>query len=177
MIMETIHVKFDELTSMASEHDCLEPELQRFNNHNSSAEPMHTSSKEDLDNLFGPMFEEYYEQKSSDTPIYSATQPNQVHEDSPSTSSIIVDTHDAPPVIITSDEQTSQISLTEADEFNQEDTAKFDGNADLIGVVLCEFPSLLYTSFLSSSLSLIHRHLISLFLHLSSDTFPGIITI
>ncbi|GJU30299.1 hypothetical protein Tco_1173888 [Tanacetum coccineum] len=37
------------------------------------------------------MFEEYYEQKSSDTPIYSAAQPTQVHEDSPSTSSIIVD--------------------------------------------------------------------------------------
>ncbi|GJT95782.1 retrovirus-related pol polyprotein from transposon TNT 1-94 [Tanacetum coccineum] len=27
-IMETINVKFDELTTMASEHDCLEPELQ-----------------------------------------------------------------------------------------------------------------------------------------------------
>ncbi|GJZ94392.1 retrovirus-related pol polyprotein from transposon TNT 1-94 [Tanacetum coccineum] len=27
-IIETIHVKFDELTAMASEHDCLEPELQ-----------------------------------------------------------------------------------------------------------------------------------------------------
>ncbi|GJU56961.1 retrovirus-related pol polyprotein from transposon TNT 1-94 [Tanacetum coccineum] len=111
MIMETIHVKFDELTAMASEHDCLEPELQRFNNYNSSAEPMNNPSKEDLDNLFGPMFEEYYEQKSSDTPIYSAAQPTQVHEDSPSTSSIIVD------------EQTSPISLTEADEFDQEDTA------------------------------------------------------
>ncbi|GJR11802.1 retrovirus-related pol polyprotein from transposon TNT 1-94 [Tanacetum coccineum] len=37
-IMETINVKFDELTAMASEHDCLEPELQRFINHNSSAE-------------------------------------------------------------------------------------------------------------------------------------------
>ncbi|GKE37734.1 hypothetical protein Tco_1461139, partial [Tanacetum coccineum] len=95
MIMETIHVKFDELTAMASEHDCLEPELQRFNNHNSSAKPMNTPSKEDLNNLFGPMFEEYYEQKSSDTPIYSAAQPTQVHEDLPSTSSIIVDTHEA----------------------------------------------------------------------------------
>ncbi|GJU19255.1 retrovirus-related pol polyprotein from transposon TNT 1-94 [Tanacetum coccineum] len=28
MIMETIHVKFDELTAMAFEYDCLEPELQ-----------------------------------------------------------------------------------------------------------------------------------------------------
>ncbi|GJY53540.1 retrovirus-related pol polyprotein from transposon TNT 1-94 [Tanacetum coccineum] len=97
MIMETIHVKFDELTAMASEHDCLEPELQRFNNHNSSAETMNTPSKEDLDHLFSPMFEEYFEQKSSDTPIYSVAQPTQVHEDSPTTSLIIVDTHEAPP--------------------------------------------------------------------------------
>ncbi|GJR01366.1 retrovirus-related pol polyprotein from transposon TNT 1-94 [Tanacetum coccineum] len=87
---------------------------------------MNTPSKEDLDNLFGPMFEEYYEQKSSDTPIYSATQLTQVHEDSPSTSSIIVDTHEAPPVVTKSDEQTSPISLTEADEFDQEATADFD---------------------------------------------------
>ncbi|GJV14955.1 retrovirus-related pol polyprotein from transposon TNT 1-94 [Tanacetum coccineum] len=121
MIMETIHVKFDELTAMASEHDCLEPELQRFNNHNSSAEPMNTPSKEDLDNLFGPMFEEYFEKTSSDTTINSAAQPTQVHEDSSSTSSIFVDAHEAPPVVTTSDEQTSPISLTEADEFNQED--------------------------------------------------------
>ncbi|GKG19190.1 hypothetical protein Tco_0376289, partial [Tanacetum coccineum] len=114
MIMETIHVKFDELTTMASEHDCLD-ELQRFNNHKSSAEPMNTPSKEDLDNFFGPMFEEYFEHKSSDTPIYFAAHPTQVHEDSPSTSLIIVDTHEAPPVVTTSDEQTSPISLTEAD--------------------------------------------------------------
>ncbi|GJS99873.1 hypothetical protein Tco_0821043 [Tanacetum coccineum] len=87
---------------------------------------MNNPSKEDLDNLFGPMFEEYYEQKSSDTPIYSAAQQTQVHEDSPSTSSIIVDMHEAPPVVTTSDDQTSPISLTKADEFNQEDTADFD---------------------------------------------------
>ncbi|GJV07926.1 ribonuclease H-like domain, reverse transcriptase, RNA-dependent DNA polymerase [Tanacetum coccineum] len=65
--METIHVKFDELTAMASEHDY-----------------------------------------------------------SPSTSSIIVDTHEAPPVVTTSDEQTSPISLQESNEFNQVDSADFD---------------------------------------------------
>ncbi|GJX52417.1 copia protein [Tanacetum coccineum] len=70
--METIHVKFDELTAIASEHDCLEPKLQRFNNQNSSDDLMNTPSKEDLDNLFGPMFEDYFEQKSSDTTINSA---------------------------------------------------------------------------------------------------------
>ncbi|GJR79009.1 retrovirus-related pol polyprotein from transposon TNT 1-94 [Tanacetum coccineum] len=93
---------------------------------------MNNPSKEDLDNLFGPMFEEYYEQKSSDTPIYSAAQPTQVHEDLPSTSSIIIDTHEAPPVVTTSDDQTSPISLTKADELNQEDTTEFDGNAQFV---------------------------------------------
>ncbi|GJT41950.1 retrovirus-related pol polyprotein from transposon TNT 1-94 [Tanacetum coccineum] len=126
MNMETINVKFDELTSMASEHDCLEPELQRFNNHNSSDDSMNTPSKEDLDNLFGPMFEDYFEQKSSDTTIISAAQPTQVHKDSSSTYSIFVDTHEAPPVVTTSDEQTSPISLPETDEFNQEDSAEIN---------------------------------------------------
>nr|GEV10729.1 integrase, catalytic region, zinc finger, CCHC-type, peptidase aspartic, catalytic [Tanacetum cinerariifolium] len=127
-IMETIHVKFDELTAMASEHDSLEPELQRFNNHNSSAEPMNTTSKEDLDNLFGLMFEEYFGKKSSDTPINFAAQPTQLHEDSPSTTSITIDENEAPLIETTSDEQTSPISLTEADELHQEDSADFDGN-------------------------------------------------
>ncbi|GJW53844.1 retrovirus-related pol polyprotein from transposon TNT 1-94 [Tanacetum coccineum] len=72
-IMETIHVKFDELTAMASEHDY-----------------------------------------------------------SPSTSLIIVDTHEAPPVVTITDEQTSPIALPEADELNQEDTAEFDGNAQFV---------------------------------------------
>ncbi|GJW41648.1 retrovirus-related pol polyprotein from transposon TNT 1-94 [Tanacetum coccineum] len=111
-IMETIHVKFDELTTMASEHDCLEPVLQRFNNNTSSADTMNTPSKEDLDNLFGPMFEEYFEKRSFDTPINSAAQPTQFHKDSPSTSSIIVDEHEAPPIETTSDEQTSPTIIT-----------------------------------------------------------------
>nr|GEW00536.1 ribonuclease H-like domain-containing protein [Tanacetum cinerariifolium] len=128
-IMETIHFKFDELTAMASEHDCLEPELQRFNNHNSSAELMNTPSKEYLDNLFGLMFEEYFRKKSSYTSINFVAQPTQFHEDSPSTSLINVEEHEAPPIETTSDEQTSPISLTEADEFHQEDSANFDGNA------------------------------------------------
>ncbi|GJW48697.1 retrovirus-related pol polyprotein from transposon TNT 1-94 [Tanacetum coccineum] len=53
-------------------------------------------------------------------------------EDSPSTSLIIVDTHEAPPVVITSAEQTSPISLKESDEFNQEDSADFDGNTQFV---------------------------------------------
>ncbi|GJV92416.1 copia protein [Tanacetum coccineum] len=36
--------------------------------------------------------------------------------------------HEAPPIVSTSEEQTSPISLNEADEFNQEDSAEIDGN-------------------------------------------------
>ncbi|GJX89250.1 retrovirus-related pol polyprotein from transposon TNT 1-94 [Tanacetum coccineum] len=124
--METIHVKFDELTAMASKHDCLEPVLQRFNNNTSSADTMNTPSKEDLEKLFGPMFEEYFQKRSFDTPINSAAQQTQFHKDSPSTSSIIVDEHEAPPIETIFDEQTSPISLTDADEFNQEDSTNFN---------------------------------------------------
>ncbi|GJX05814.1 copia protein [Tanacetum coccineum] len=73
-----------------------------------------------------------FEKTSSDTTINSAAQLTQVHEGSSSISSIIVDAHEAPTVVTTSDEQTSPISLTEADEFNQEDSANFDGNAQFV---------------------------------------------
>ncbi|GKC22419.1 retrovirus-related pol polyprotein from transposon TNT 1-94 [Tanacetum coccineum] len=87
---------------------------------------MNTPSTEDLDNLFGPMFEEYFENRSSDTPINSAAQLTQLHEDSSSTSSITAEEHAVTPNVTTSIEQISPISLTEADEFNQEDSADFD---------------------------------------------------
>nr|GEW25913.1 hypothetical protein [Tanacetum cinerariifolium] len=99
-------------TARTPQQNGVEPELQRFNNHNSSAEQMNTPSKEDLDTLFDLMFEEYFGKKSSDTPINSATQPTQFHEDSPSTSLINVEEHEAPPIDTTSDEQTSPITLT-----------------------------------------------------------------
>ncbi|GKD19430.1 retrovirus-related pol polyprotein from transposon TNT 1-94 [Tanacetum coccineum] len=78
------------------------------------------------------MFEEYFKKRSFDTPINSTTQPTQFHKDSPSTSLIIIDEHEAPPIKTTSDEQTSPISLTDADEFNQEDSADFNGNLDFV---------------------------------------------
>ncbi|GJZ49734.1 integrase, catalytic region, zinc finger, CCHC-type containing protein [Tanacetum coccineum] len=89
---------------------------------------MNTPSKEDLDNLFRPMYDEYFEKTSSDMSINSAAHQVHNYEDSPSTSSIIVEEHNAPPIVTTSKEQTSLISLNEADEFNQEDSADFDGN-------------------------------------------------
>ncbi|GKF73587.1 hypothetical protein Tco_0219919, partial [Tanacetum coccineum] len=100
--------------------------FQRFINDDSSAESMNIPSKEDLDNLFRPMYK--VEKRSSETSINSAAQQVHYHEDSPSTSLIIVEEHEAPPIVTTSKEQTSLISLNEADEFNQEDSTDFDGN-------------------------------------------------
>ncbi|GKG13872.1 hypothetical protein Tco_0350832, partial [Tanacetum coccineum] len=74
---------------------------------------MNTPSKEDLDNLFGQMYDEYFEKRSSDMSINSIAQQVHNQEDSPSTSSIIVEEHEAPPIVTTSDEQTSLISLNE----------------------------------------------------------------
>nr|GEZ59776.1 retrovirus-related Pol polyprotein from transposon TNT 1-94 [Tanacetum cinerariifolium] len=89
---------------------------------------MNTPSKEDLDNLFGPMYEEYFEKRSTHMSINSAAQQVHNHEDPPLTYSIIVEEHDAPPIVTTSEEQTSSISLNKADEFNQEDSVDFNGN-------------------------------------------------
>ncbi|GJR60446.1 integrase, catalytic region, zinc finger, CCHC-type containing protein [Tanacetum coccineum] len=89
---------------------------------------MNIPSKEDLDNLFGPMYEEYFEKRSSKVSINSATQQVHNHEDSPSTSSTIVEEHEAPPIVTTSEEQTSPILMNEVDELNQEDSTEFDGN-------------------------------------------------
>nr|GEZ44548.1 retrovirus-related Pol polyprotein from transposon TNT 1-94 [Tanacetum cinerariifolium] len=131
-IMETIHVKFDELTTMASEHDSLEPVSQQFINDDSSAESMNTPSKEDLDNLFGPMYDKYFKKRSFDVSINFVAQQVHSHEDSHLTSLIIVEEHKAPPIVTTSEEQTSPISLNEANEFNQEDSADFNVNTVFI---------------------------------------------
>ncbi|GJR69544.1 hypothetical protein Tco_0015609 [Tanacetum coccineum] len=96
--MKTIHDKFDELTAIASKHDSLEPVSKRFINDDSSAESMNTLSKEDLDNLFRPMYEEYFKKRSSEVTINSAAQQVHSNEDSPSKSSIIVEEQEAPPI-------------------------------------------------------------------------------
>ncbi|GJU84719.1 retrovirus-related pol polyprotein from transposon TNT 1-94, partial [Tanacetum coccineum] len=51
---------------------------------------------------------------------------------SPSTSSITTEEHAVPLIVNTYDEQTSPISLTEADESNQEDSTHLDGNMDFV---------------------------------------------
>ncbi|GKB72389.1 retrovirus-related pol polyprotein from transposon TNT 1-94 [Tanacetum coccineum] len=93
-IIETIHVKFDELMAMA--FDCT-----NFNN--SSEDLQSIPSKLDLDNLFGPLYEEYYATSSQEVSDNSAV--NTTDNDHTSSSSIIVKQDDAPQIVSSSDEQ------------------------------------------------------------------------
>nr|GEU62343.1 uncharacterized mitochondrial protein AtMg00810-like [Tanacetum cinerariifolium] len=107
-IMETIHVKFDELTTMASECNNLEPEINYVNFNDSLEDLQSVPSTSDLDNLFGPMYEEYYATRLQED---NAPQIVSFSEDR-------VDTEPNSPVL-------NEV----ADEFVQEDVANFYGNA------------------------------------------------
>nr|GEV90217.1 hypothetical protein [Tanacetum cinerariifolium] len=93
---------------------------------------MNLPSKEYLDNLFGSMYEEYFEKRSFEPSINSTTQQVHNHEESPSTSLIIPEEYEAPLIVTTFEEQPFPISLNEADEFNQKDYVDFDGNTVLV---------------------------------------------
>ncbi|GJR85849.1 retrovirus-related pol polyprotein from transposon TNT 1-94 [Tanacetum coccineum] len=128
-IMETNHVKFDELTAMASECNNLEPRMNCANFNDSSKDSQSVPSTSDLDNLFGPMYEEYYVSSSQEVSDNSAA--NTLDNDhTSSSSSIVVDQDDAPPIVVSSEEQVvtepnSPVLNEVADEFVQEDVADF----------------------------------------------------
>ncbi|GJX73342.1 retrovirus-related pol polyprotein from transposon TNT 1-94, partial [Tanacetum coccineum] len=89
-IMEMIHVKFDELTTMASECNNSEPSLNCMNFQDASDDMNETPSQQDLDNLFGPLYEEYY--ASSTSEVSSNFAANTLdNEDTRSSSSIIIE--------------------------------------------------------------------------------------
>ncbi|GJR12972.1 retrovirus-related pol polyprotein from transposon TNT 1-94 [Tanacetum coccineum] len=93
--METIHVKFDELTAMAFECNNLESDLNCLNFQDSSEDSQSVPSKTDLDNLFGPLYEEYY--ATSILEVSNNYVANTLdNEDTPSSSSIIVEEDEAP---------------------------------------------------------------------------------
>ncbi|GJW37790.1 retrovirus-related pol polyprotein from transposon TNT 1-94 [Tanacetum coccineum] len=93
-MMETIHVKFDELTTMASECNNSGPGLNCSNFEDSSEELNETLSKKDLDNLFSPLYEEYYAMRTTEVSDNFAANTLD-NEDTPSSSLIIVEDHDA----------------------------------------------------------------------------------
>nr|GEV40144.1 hypothetical protein [Tanacetum cinerariifolium] len=128
-IMETMNVKFDELTSMTSKHNYLEPRTNCFQNNDSSAEDTSIPLKQDLDNLFGPMYEEYFKKRPSEVSINSVAQTTLHNHDTSLSSLIIVEDNEAPPLVSSSEEQISPISNDEADELVQEeDYTDLDGN-------------------------------------------------
>ncbi|GJX83673.1 retrovirus-related pol polyprotein from transposon TNT 1-94 [Tanacetum coccineum] len=103
-IMETIHVKFDELTTMASECNNLEPESNYANFNDSSEDSQSIPSTSDLDNLFSPMYEEYYPTSSHEvSDNFAANTLDNDHTSS--SSSIVVDQDDAPQLVSSSEEQ------------------------------------------------------------------------
>ncbi|GKF89676.1 hypothetical protein Tco_0263639 [Tanacetum coccineum] len=130
--MEMIHVKFDELTAMASECNNLEPRMNYANFNNSSKDLQFVPSTSDLDNLFGHMYEEYYPMRSHEVFDNSVANTLDIHHTS-SSSSIVVDQDDAPQIVSYSEEQVvtdpnSSVLNEVADELVQEDVADFNGN-------------------------------------------------
>ncbi|GJV25549.1 hypothetical protein Tco_1378244 [Tanacetum coccineum] len=143
-IMETIHVKFDELTAMASKHNCLEPDTNHFNFEDSSAESNQTPPKEDSDDLFGLLYEEYYEKRQPEVSTNSAAHTTLNNEDTPSSSTIFVDDNEAPQIVSTSEEPTSPISNDLADESIQEDNTDLDGNTFINPFLTNQVPSIMH---------------------------------
>ncbi|GJT98658.1 integrase, catalytic region, zinc finger, CCHC-type containing protein [Tanacetum coccineum] len=122
------YILFDELMAMASEHNYLEPESNRFIVKDWLAESTKTPSKEDLDDLFGPLYEEDYKSRQPEVFTNSVAPTTLNNEDTPSSSTIIVDDNEAPLILFTFEEPTYPISNDLADELNQEENTEVDGN-------------------------------------------------
>ncbi|GJW73415.1 retrovirus-related pol polyprotein from transposon TNT 1-94 [Tanacetum coccineum] len=131
-IMETIHVKFDELTSMAFECNNSGPGFNCSNFQDSSKDTSSIPSKEDLDNFFGPLYEEYYATRSPEVSKNSAAN-TLYNEDTPSSSLIVVKENEDSQIVTSSEgpvsnEPTTLVSNVNADESIQEDVSSFDRN-------------------------------------------------
>ncbi|GKE75769.1 hypothetical protein Tco_1537810 [Tanacetum coccineum] len=100
--METIHIKFDELTAMASKHNSLECKTNCFN--------------------------EYFEKRSPKVSTNSATPTTLHNDDTPSSSLIIVEETEDPPLVSSSEEKISLVLNDVAEESFQEDFVDLDGN-------------------------------------------------
>ncbi|GKC31439.1 hypothetical protein Tco_1038733, partial [Tanacetum coccineum] len=163
--METIHVKFDELIAMASECNNSEPGANRSNFQDSSKELSQISSKADLDDLFGPLYDEYYAGRNEEVYTNSTATTLLNNPDTLSTSSIIVDNNEAPQIVSTSEETTSPITHEIPDEFIQEDSANLEGNTFInpFGTHVTDEAESSYTNMDPSNMHKFHQ------LHCSTD--------
>ncbi|GJZ28720.1 integrase, catalytic region, zinc finger, CCHC-type containing protein [Tanacetum coccineum] len=131
-MMESIHVKFDELTTMASESNNSRPGFNYSNFQDSLEYSQSIPSKEDLDNLFSPLYKEYYATRTPKVSDDSAENTLD-NKDTPSSSLIIVEEDEAPQIVTSSEEPianqaTTPVSTENANEQDQEDVATFDKN-------------------------------------------------
>ncbi|GKB73879.1 retrovirus-related pol polyprotein from transposon TNT 1-94 [Tanacetum coccineum] len=98
----------------------------------SSEDSQSVPSKTELDNLFGPLYEEYYVTSSPEVSDNS-TANTLDNENISLSSSIVVEKDEAPQIVSSSAKQVatepnSPVLNENADEFVQEDVADFDGN-------------------------------------------------
>nr|GFB05471.1 hypothetical protein [Tanacetum cinerariifolium] len=101
--METIHVKFDELITMASECNNLGPGFNYLNIPDSLVGSQSVPSKVDLDSLFGSLYEEYFASRSSD--VFNNSAANTLDkEDTLSSSLTVIEENDVPPQVPSSEE-------------------------------------------------------------------------
>ncbi|GKC26364.1 retrovirus-related pol polyprotein from transposon TNT 1-94 [Tanacetum coccineum] len=117
---------------MASECNNSGPGLNCSKFKDSSDDMNEIPSQQDLDNLFGPLNEEYYVSSTSEVTNNSTANTLDV-EDTPSPSSIIVEDSDAPQVVTSLEEPITKDSSilvleTHSDKQLQEDVTELDGN-------------------------------------------------
>ncbi|GKC47129.1 retrovirus-related pol polyprotein from transposon TNT 1-94, partial [Tanacetum coccineum] len=128
---------------IASECNNLGPSLNCLNFQDSLHEMNEIPSHQDLDNLFGPLYEEYYALSTSKESNNSTTNTLDV-ENTPLSSSIIVEDGDALQIVTSSVELTTQESSTlvletHFDEKIQEDVTELDGNTIMHSFDILEF--------------------------------------
>nr|GEV81882.1 hypothetical protein [Tanacetum cinerariifolium] len=130
-IMETIHVKLDELTSMASKCNNLGPGFNCLHFQDSSEDSQSVSSKTDLDNFFGALYEYY----ATSTPevLDNSTANTLDNEDTSLSSSIVIEEDEAPQIVSSSQElvntESNTLVLNEhVDEQIQENVTELYGN-------------------------------------------------
>ncbi|GJX80163.1 retrovirus-related pol polyprotein from transposon TNT 1-94 [Tanacetum coccineum] len=95
----------------------------------SSEDSQSVPSKTDLDNLFGPLYEEYYATSPPEVSDNSAA--NTFDNNDTSSSSIVVEEDESPQIVSSSTEQVepnTPVLNENANEIVQEDVTEFDGN-------------------------------------------------
>ncbi|GJR29994.1 retrovirus-related pol polyprotein from transposon TNT 1-94 [Tanacetum coccineum] len=132
----------DDLGKMKPKAD-IGPGFNYLNFQYSSEDSKAIPSKDDLDNLFGSLYKEYYVTRSLEVSDHSAVNTLD-KEDTPLSSSIFVEENEAPQIVFSSEEQitnepTTPVSNDNVVESVKKDVAKLDGNSFMNPFATSEF--------------------------------------